>query len=494
MHESVIHKKMAQAMPVNTPVDGKVNMTDLAGINHEIKATDDTHEEWLEAEGIRAFMAGQKATLYVNLLAIPLLFVTLFGHVNTLGLWLWVIVSSALLAYRFWLTLNYEKNSPSWQVKDFLNFRQRKAWTWPCAAAMWAALVSLFFAKSPMLFQFIAWNTLLCVGVFGAAGYVGHLKTLKSFINALAAISLLSMYWTSLTSTNPNDMNMTLKLTPLILLLWAMLLVQGRRLNDALRHRMVLRKGNSELIDSLKAQTDKAVTAIDMKNRLLATAAHDIRQPVLALDLYANMLRNEPDMAAMLTPKITVATRSVIEMFDSLFDLSRLETGQIQISKSQIEVATFMDELFLQYQPAAQGKGLELRTHTCQASIFSDPQLLKRAVGNLIANAIKFSDKNGVLLACRQTQHGVRFEVWDSGMGIAPEHQKSIFQEFYKVPLIANAPIGNTEGFGLGLSIVARFCEALGHTFSMRSTLGKGSVFRITVLTEEVNPADAHKK
>jgi signal transduction histidine kinase len=171
----------------------------------------------------------------------------------------------------------------------------------------------------------------------------------------------------------------------------------------------------------------------------------------------------------------------VIEMFDSLFDLSRLETGQIQIDKSSIDVTTFMDELFLQYQPAAQLKGLELRIHSCQASIVSDPQLLKRAIGNLIANAIKFTEKNGVLLTCRKTQSGVRFEVWDTGMGIAPEQQQAVFQEFYKAPLIANASIGMNEGFGLGLSIVARFCESLGHTFSMRSTLGKGSVFRIDV-------------
>jgi signal transduction histidine kinase len=178
-------------------------------------------------------------------------------------------------------------------------------------------------------------------------------------------------------------------------------------------------------------------------------------------------------------------------MFDSLFDLSRLETGQIQVSKSDINIATFMDELFLQYQPAAQLKGLVLRLHTCQAQINSDPQLLKRAIGNLIANAIKFTESNGVLLACRKTSKGVRFEVWDTGMGIEPEQQKAVFQEFYKAPLIANAPIGMNDGFGLGLSIVSRFCETLGHTFSMGSRVGKGSVFRITV---EAVPADAHKK
>jgi signal transduction histidine kinase len=437
--------------------------------------------DWLEAEGIRAFMAGQRATLYVNLLAIPLLFVTMYGQVSTAGLALWSVVAATLLGYRYWITRHFEQQAPSWQDQELQHFWHKHAWTWPAAAAMWGALVWLFYAKSPMLIQFIVWISLVCVGVFGATGYVGHLKTLRNFINALFVVSLLGMFWASYTAVETETTNMTFKLIPLILIFWMMLLIQGKRLTEAFCQRMVLRKGNKELIASLKAQTERAVNAIDMKNRLLASAAHDIRQPVLALDLYANMLRSDPDMAPLLTPKITVATRSVIEMFDSLFDLSRLETGQIQIDKSSIDVTTFMDELFLQYQPAAQLKGLELRIHSCQASIVSDPQLLKRAIGNLIANAIKFTEKNGVLLTCRKTQSGVRFEVWDTGMGIAPEQQQAVFQEFYKAPLIANASIGMNEGFGLGLSIVARFCESLGHTFSMRSTLGKGSVFRIDV-------------
>lgn len=475
MQDSFIGRKLAQVVPDK--------VSDVASLSQESDGLTDKHADWLEAEGIRAFMTNQRTTLYVNLLSLPLLFATLYGHVSMIGLLLWTSAASLLLGYRFWITSQYEKQSSAWQTPEFLNFLHKNAWTWPSAAALWGALVWLFYAKSPLLVQFIAWISLACVGVFGATGYVGHLKTLKNFINALVVVCLLGMFWASYSASDSLATNMTLKLTPLILVFWVMLLVQGKRLNDAFCQRMVLRKGNTELIDSLKAQTERAINAIDMKNRLLASAAHDIRQPVLALDLYANMLRSDPEMAPLLTPKITVATRSVIEMFDSLFDLSRLETGQIQIDKSTIDVATFMDELLLQYQPAAQLKGLSIRMRTCQAQIVSDPQLLKRAIGNLISNAIKFTEKNGALLVCRKTSSGVRFEVWDTGMGIAPEQQKAVLEEFYKVPLIANAPIGMNEGFGLGLSIVARFCEALSHTFSMRSRVGKGSVFSIAVST-----------
>ena len=451
----------------------------------------DNHESWLEAEGIRTYMAGQRTTLNINLIAIPPLFATLYGQVNHIGLGLWTAAIFALLGYRFWLTHLFEKHASNWQTQECLDFHNKHAWTLPSAAALWGALAWLFYAKTPTLIQFIVWVSLVCVGVFGATSYVSHLKTLKRFINTLVVVCLVAMFWTSYISSDPLVRNMTLKLTPLVLVFWMILITKGKLLNEAFCQRVVLLKGNMELIDSLKAQTERAVKAIDMKNRLLASAAHDIRQPVLALDLYANLLRSDPRMAPTLTPKITVATRSVVEMFDSLFDLSRLETGQIQIHKSNIDVASFMDELFLQYQPAAQLKGLELRLRTCQTHIYSDPQLLKRAIGNLIANAIKFTEKNGVLLACRKTSQGVRFEVWDTGMGIATDQQQAVFREFYKAPLIANAPIGMNEGFGLGLSIVARFCDALGHKFSMRSTLDKGSVFKITVAA---NPADVHKR
>lgn len=224
-----------------------------------------------------------------------------------------------------------------------------------------------------MLIQFIAWISLLCVGVFGATSYVGHLKTLNNFVNALVVVCLIAMFWTSFTSTDTAVMNMTFKLTPLILIFWIILMTQGKRLNDAFRQRMVLLKGNMELIDSLRAQTERAVTAIDMKNRLLASAAHDIRHPVLALDVYASMLRAEPEMAGVLTEKIELATKSVIDMFDSLFDLSRLDSGQLKITNSTIDVATLMRELEVQYRPAAQKKHLQLRIRSGDYKIHVDP-------------------------------------------------------------------------------------------------------------------------
>jgi signal transduction histidine kinase len=113
------------------------------------------------------------------------------------------------------------------------------------------------------------------------------------------------------------------------------------------------------------------------------------------------------------------------------------------------------------------------------AELLSDPELLKRLIGNLLSNAIRHTERGGVLLALRQGSTGPAIEVWDTGVGIAPEHQQAIFQEFYRVALHN----GTEESFGLGLSVVSRLCAALNCRLSVRSRPGRGTVFRLDVPT-----------
>jgi signal transduction histidine kinase len=302
---------------------------------------------------------------------------------------------------------------------------------------------------------------------------------MKLFINTMMCTLLSGMSWVYFTNTLAAKESMFYMIFPLQIIFWKLLFLIGTRLNQSHLQGLKLRKGNQDLIASLQDQTTRANQAVETKNRFLASAAHDIRQPVLALDVYASMLRSEPEMAGVLTEKIEIATKSVIEMFDSLFDLSRLDAGQLKISNSAVDVLALMRELELQYKPAAHTKRLELRMRSGSFKAHTDPQLLKRILGNLLMNAIKFTNSGGVLLACRPTSKGIRFEVWDTGVGIAADEQAAVFGEFYK----SSSHLGTSEGFGLGLSIVSRLCEALGFNFSMQSRLGRGSVFVVEVPT-----------
>lgn len=440
-------------------------------------STPQSHADWLEGESIRAYMATQRPMLYTTLIAVPMVFATLYRHVYLPGLLVWLVLSMLLACYRLWFTHHYVIHLAHADTTAQLQFHAKYAWTWPMTSALWGALVWLFYGKGPLLNQFIGWTSLACIGIFSVTVYAAHLKTMKNFINAMMAVMLSGMVWHFLMDSADATTSMAYPLLPFVLLFWLLLLLHGTRLNKTHLQRLELVKGNLELIDSLKEQTQRAMDAIATKNRFLASAAHDIRQPVLALDLYVSLLCNEPDMAAQLTPKIGLATKSVIEMFDSLFDLARLESGQLNINLTRIYVPDLMRDLELQYTAMAQAKNLELRLRTGNFEIMSDPQLLKRILGNLLMNAIKFTMTGGVLLACRPTPHGVRFEVWDTGMGIEPDQQIAVFKEFYKSP----THMGTNEGFGLGLSIVARLSEALGLDFSMQSKIGHGSVFCIEV-------------
>ena len=249
----------------------------------------------------------------------------------------------------------------------------------------------------------------------------------------------------------------------------------GRRMHLASNTSLKAQYHNIQLIASLTQQTKTALTAIATKNRFLASAAHDMRQPVLALDLYAEWLVKEPELSPLLSPKIAGATKAVTSLFDSMFDMARLAEGRMTVQVVRVNIHTLVEELALQFRPMAQTKGLGLRTRSKDGEVWTDPILLKRIIGNLISNAIKYTDTGGILLACRNTSHGLRMEVWDTGVGIAPEQQDLVFREFYKGP----ANVGTSDGFGLGLAIVTQLSDLLGYEMTMKSRLSQGTMASI---------------
>jgi signal transduction histidine kinase len=185
------------------------------------------------------------------------------------------------------------------------------------------------------------------------------------------------------------------------------------------------------LIDSLTQQTRAALRAVATKNRFLASAAHDLRQPVHALSLYADWLASEPEMGRDIAPRILQSTRAINELFDSLFDLTRIDAGNYKVRLQHVDVKQLMTDLAMQFEPVAQGKSLKLRTRAQPSTIWADPVVLRRVLGNLVSNALRHTSQGGVLLALRRREGLLMFEVWDSGVGIARDHQHAIFQEFF---------------------------------------------------------------
>ena len=149
----------------------------------------------------------------------------------------------------------------------------------------------------------------------------------------------------------------------------------------------------------------------------------------------------------------------------------------MRLNIERVDLAKLLRDLELQYRPICQARGLEFRLRARPGTAVSDPILLQRILGNLISNAVKYTQQGGILVAARGGRSGMRVEIWDTGVGIAPMHHREIFREFYKVPSHG----GTEQGFGLGLYIVSRLTHILGHPLTLRSRVGRGTMFRLAL-------------
>jgi signal transduction histidine kinase len=440
---------------------------------------------WVDGELVRSLMRTQRSTQWVGLLLLPLVVGVLWGDVAP-GLTLsWVVLGLAVAAWRLWVIRRYDTVIEHQGTDEHLAFFRRHRLVWPLSGMAWGLTTLLYFDRSSLTDQFICWLTMAGLAMFSTNSLSGRVETMQAYLDTLAATALTVMAWRMGVELRLQGPAYHWWLVVLLLVFWQVLRRAGQRLHDTHRRNFELQFRNTQLIESLTRQTQAALDAVEIKNRFLASAAHDIRQPVHALGLYADWLGSEPELVHELAPKIVDATKAVNQLFDSLFDLARLDSGKIRLNIETIDVAKLLRDLELQYRPLCDAKGLHFRLRVCPGTTISDPILLQRILGNLITNAVKYTQRGGILVASRRTRKGLEVEIWDTGVGIAPVHQREIFREFYKVPGHA----GTEEGFGLGLYIVARLTHILGHPLTLSSRVGRGTVFRLLLLPTDARAA-----
>ena len=230
----------------------------------------------------------------------------------------------------------------------------------------------------------------------------------------------------------------------------------------------------------LQAQKEDAERANMAKSRFLAAASHDLRQPLHALNLFAAELESRVTTSAQkrLSRQISTAVGSLGELLAALLDVSRLDISELKPERQPIALFPLLEAAALNHQRSADAKHLKLTVMPTRLWVDSDPRYLARIVSNLIGNAVRYTLKGRVLVGARASRGMVRIEVWDTGIGIAPEHLPSLFQEFYQVH---NPERDANKGLGLGLSIVDRLSKALDHPVTIRSMPGKGTVFSVTL-------------
>ena len=212
--------------------------------------------------------------------------------------------------------------------------------------------------------------------------------------------------------------------------------------------------------EAAEAARELADRANQGKSRFLATASHDLRQPLQTLELLngtsAPACDRSDSIEALSQQEQAIGAMS--RLLNALLDISKLESGAIRPEPTDFTVAAIFEELRLEFASIAANKGLQLEIEPCQDAVHSDPSLVEQILRNLVSNAVKYTREGCVRLRCLHEAALVRIEVLDTGVGIPADQLPYIYDEFYQIGVPANV---SRDGYGLGLSIVQRLVKLL---------------------------------
>lgn len=267
---------------------------------------------------------------------------------------------------------------------------------------------------------------------------------------------------------------------------------------DLLEQSLTVRFEKEDLARRLAQQVELVENANREKSRFLASASHDLRQPLHAISLFTSVLERSPldSDSTQTVARLSHSVRLLNQSLDTMLDISRLDAGAVQARLEPVRVHELFISLNHTFSGSAQEKDLQIRFRAPgDLVVMSDEQLLTRLLGNLIDNAIKYTHTGGVLVAARSgaatgRPGWVRFEVIDTGIGIASEHQLRVFDEFYQ---LANPQRDRASGLGIGLSIVKRLSSLLDHPMALSSTPLRGTRFRVEVRQANARAQDLAK-
>ncbi len=386
---------------------------------------------------------------------------------------------------------------------------------WPIAGSWMAAMIAcvLFHlalcvafsrAEAPPSQRWI-WLFTLAAGFEGLAWSIGpFLLTDGNHFDRLLVVALLSTAMASgaayvySTDLRPFWVFFTLVMSPYVVLfliyphplsmllevmVWIYLIgmptlatLNNRQLIATLR----LRFANQALADDLRLQKDRAEEASLSKSRFLASASHDLRQPIHALGLFIGALRPRrmDREARQLVDHIAGSVRALDDLFAALLDISKLDAGVVQPHFQPVDIGPLLERLARDYIAEATGKGIALKVVGSTLTARSDPVLIERVVRNLIANAVRHTTRGRVLIGVRHGG-GLRLAIYDTGPGIAPAEQVRIFEEFYQ---LKNPERDRAKGLGLGLAIVRRITALMDAPLALTSRVGVGSCFALPLV------------
>ena len=234
----------------------------------------------------------------------------------------------------------------------------------------------------------------------------------------------------------------------------------------------------------MRAQVESRLREAHQSNtRFMSATSHDLLQPINAARLFTAALKPKLEggvegQTLRIVDQIDSSLNRAEQLIAELREIARLDSGKQMPRRTHFPVATLFESLAQEFLPVARTKNLELRVMRSSAWLYSDQSLVHRVLQNLLGNALKYTERGTVLLGVRRRAAGAELQVWDTGPGIAEQDQVKVFQEFER---LQRQPAGADDGLGLGLAIVQRYGELLGHPVKLKSVQGAGTLFSVTV-------------
>ena len=284
--------------------------------------------------------------------------------------------------------------------------------------------------------------------------------------------------------------------------------ILARTYRQTLQRAIDLKVQADELLVQLRIEKKAAEAARHLaevanraKTQFFTAASHDLRQPLHAMGLFAEALRqrvhrpagppqgsiaegaarsvvDDPEVAQLVN-SINESVDALEGLFSELLDITRIDNGGVEVHDQHFAVGDILRKLRLNFEPSAFEKGLSLRLRSGERVVFADPLLVERILRNLVSNAIRYTNDGSVLVSCRRQGDRVLLQVWDTGIGIREAERARIFEEFYQVPNTGAVSPEQRKGLGLGLAIVKRLADLMHAPLSMRSQAGRGTVFTL---------------
>ncbi len=429
-----------------------------------------------EVQGAFDYLTASVAGNLAGMSVITLLF---WGSTSRSVMVGWLVAFAVMLAARLLMAQRFRRAT----VASFADWQRWRRW-WNIgtlsSAAMWGVTAWVFYPRGESIQQIGLIITIYTLSV----AVVPVLATQPTVFLAFGALCFLPMA----ARIASEGTTYGYELAGILLLVFSLTTVLARSYRQALRRAIDLKVRADGLLVQLRIEkqaADEARREAEVANRaktqFFTAASHDLRQPLHAMGLFAEALRQKSHDAevAQLVNSINESVDALEGLFSELLDITRIDSGGVEVNPEHFEIGSIFRKLRLHFEPTAFEKGLALRLRGAHHLVHADPLLVERILRNLVSNAIRYTNDGSVLVSCRRRGDHLLLQVWDTGVGIREEQQALVFEEFYQVPNTERVAPHQRKGLGLGLAIVKRLADLMSAPLSLRSRSGHGTVFSL---------------